>query len=99
MKAISKPKNGFRNRLLKNLPLATLRRLRPHLKEVTFGLRDPLHEPGDTFRYVFFPETALIALLTVLKDGTHTEVASIGNDGIIGLPVFLGGRTRTRRAF
>lgn len=99
MKSISKPRHGFKNRLLKNLPLATIQRLRPRLKQVRFALRDPVHEPGETFRYVYFPETALISMLTVLKDGTHTEVASIGCDGMAGLPVVLGGKSSTRRAF
>lgn len=99
VKAVIKPKNGFRNRLLKNLPPATLRRLRKHLLEVHLELRDPVHEPRETIRYVYFPETATISLLTVLKDGRHTEVASIGHDGIVGLPVFLGASKSSRRAF
>lgn len=76
-----------------------MRALRPHLKEVTLELRDLVHEPGELMRYVYFPETALISLLTVLKDGTNTEVASIGRDGIVRLPVVLGGKRSTRRAF
>lgn len=99
MKVISEPKNGFRNRLLKRLPLSAIRRLRPHLKEVTLARRDPLHEPGKPFRYVYFPETAMASLLTVLKDGTHTQVAAIGSEGMVGLPVFLGAKKSTRRAF
>lgn len=99
MKAISKPKNGFRNRILKHLPSSALKRLRPHLKEVTLSRRDPLHEPGKPMRYVYFPETAMISLLTVLKDGTHSEVAVIGREGILGLSVFLGAKKSTRRAF
>ncbi len=80
----SRPQRTFRNRLLNNLPPATQRRLRKHLAEVTLSQRDALHEPGRPFRYVYFPETAMASLLTVLKDGTHTEVASIGSEGIVG---------------
>ena len=99
MKAISKPRHGFRNRLLKNLPARMLPQLRRHLKEVQLTLRDPIQEPGEILRWVYFPETALISMLTVLNDGTHTEVASIGCDGMVGLPVALGGRKSNRRAF
>lgn len=99
MKAISKPRHGFKNHLLKNLPLGIVRRLRQHLRKVELALRDPIHEPGETMRWVYFPETALISMLTVLKDGTHTEVASVGCDGMVGLPVVLGGKKSNRRAF
>ncbi|MBA2585028.1 MAG: Crp/Fnr family transcriptional regulator [Chthoniobacterales bacterium] len=94
----SKPKNGFRNRLLNGLPPPALRRLRKHLKEVTLSRRDSLHEPGKPFRFVYFPETAMASLLTVLKDGTQTEVASIGREGMVGLPAFLGAKRSARRA-
>lgn len=99
MKLCSKPKNGFRNRLLQRLPLATRRRLRKHLKEVTFSQRDSLHEAGQPLRYVYFPETAMASLLTVMKDGTQTEVASIGCEGMVGLPALLGAKRSVRRAF
>ena len=95
-RSLTKPK--FRNRLLKNLPPATQRRLRKHLEVVTLSQRDSLHEPGKPFRYVYFPETAMATLLTVLKDGAHTEVASVGCEGIVGLSAFLGARTSPRRA-
>jgi len=92
MKAISRPKNGFTNRVLKKVPPSRLRRLRKHLKEVTLARRDSLHKPNTPFRYVYFPETAMVSLLTVLMDGTETEVASIGREGIVGLPAFLGAK-------
>jgi len=95
----SQPQRSFRNRLLNNLPPATQRRLRKHFKEVTLSQRDSLHEPGKPLRYVYFPETAVAALLTVLKDGTHTEVASIGCEGMVGLSAFLGAKKSLRRAF
>ncbi len=98
MKAISRQKNGFKNRILKRVPPSRLRRLRKHLKEVTLARRDALHEPNTSFRYVYFPETAMVSVLTVLNDGTETEVASIGSEGIVGLPVFLGAKKCLRKA-
>lgn len=99
MKAISHLKNGVRNQILKRLPPSKLSRLHKHLKEVTLARRDLLHEPGKPFRYVYFPETAMVSLMTVLKNGVQTEVASIGCEGVVGLPVFFGSKTSTRRAF
>jgi len=94
----SKSRSDFRNRLLKVLPAPTQSRLRKQLKEVTLSQRDSLHEPGKPMRYVYFPETAMISLLTVMQDGTHTEVASIGCEGMVGLTAFLGAKRSMRRA-
>lgn len=94
----SAPRTDSRNRLLNGLPPSALRRLQKQLKEVTLVRRDSLYEPGKPFRYVYFPETAMISLLTVMRDGTHTEVASIGCEGMVGLPAFLGGKKSVRRA-
>ncbi len=99
MKAVARRRNGLKYRILKRLPAAALRQLQPHLKEVALARLDSLHEPGKPFRYVYFPETAMASLMTVLKDGRRSEVAAIGCEGIVGLPVFLGARTSTRKAF
>lgn len=99
MTATSRSKNGFKNRVLRRLPPPLLRRLRKHLKEVTLAQRDPLDEPNKPIRYVYFPETAMLSLSTVLQDGTETEVGSIGYEGFLGLPVFLGAKKSSRRAY
>jgi len=90
---------ALKNHVLKRLPPPTIRRLRKHLKEVTVEQRDRLDEPNKPIRYVYFPETATLGLATVLKDGTETDVGSIGCEGFLGLPVFLGAKKSTRRAF
>lgn len=99
MRARSRPKLALKNRVLRRLPPQTIRRLRPHLKEVTLEQRDRLDEPNKPIRYVYFPETATLGLSTVLKDGTETDVGSIGCEGFLGLSVFLGAKKSTRRAF
>ncbi len=99
MMVLPKPTNGFKNHVLKRLPPATTRRLRKHLKEITVARRDVLHELNKPFRYIYFPETAMVSLLTVLKDGTETEIVSIGCEGMLGLPAFLGAKKSARRAF
>lgn len=92
------PGKEFQNRLLRGLPPVTQRRLRRDLTKVTLSRRDSLHEPGKAFRSVYFPETAMASLLTVMKDATHTEVASTGREGMVGLSAFLGAKKSTRRA-
>lgn len=99
VKALSRSQKGFKNRILKRVPPAVARRLRKHLQEVTLASRDRVHEPNKSFRYVYFPETALISLSTVLSDGTENEIASVGFEGIVGLSAFLGAKKSTRGAF
>ncbi len=76
-----------------------LRRLRRDLKEVELAPRDSLYEPNTPGEYVYFPETGAAAIVTVLKDGTETEVATVGHEGMVGLPAFSSARTAPRRAF
>ncbi len=89
----------FRNRILRRLPAAMLRRLRRDLKEVELAPRDSLYEPNVPGKYVYFPETGAAAIVTVLKNGTETEVATVGYEGMVGLPAFSSARTAPRRAF
>lgn len=89
----------FKNHLLKRLPASTIRRLRKGLKEVTLARRDVLHEPNRPYRHIYFPETAMVSLATVLQDGTETEIASIGCEGMLGLPALLGDKESPRREF
>ncbi|MBA2241488.1 MAG: Crp/Fnr family transcriptional regulator [Chthoniobacterales bacterium] len=89
----------FRNRILRRLPRAMLQRLRRDLKEVELAPRDSLYEPNVPGKYVYFPETGAAAIVTVLQDGTETEVATVGYEGMVGLPAFSGAKTAPRRAF
>ena len=57
-----------------------------------------VYEPGDVFRYAFFPTDCIVSLLYVLEDGASTEISIVGNDGLIGLTLFMGGGTSPRRA-
>ncbi len=99
MKANARLRSGFRNRILGHLPASVLRRFRPELKEVELVYGDPLYELNKPAKYVYFPETGMASIVTVLKDGSQTEVVTVGCEGMIGLPVFLGAKTSTRRAF
>lgn len=86
------------NQLLARLPGPDLERLIPNLELVWMPQGKVLHESGDRLHYVYFPTTAIISLLYVVEDGGSAEVAVIGNDGIIGIALFMGGETMPNRA-
>lgn len=90
---------GLRNRILRRLPRATIRRLQRGLEEVELGAGYSLYERHRPSQHVYFPETGMASIVTVLKDGTETEVATVGYEGMIGLPVFAGAEGSPRRAF
>ncbi len=78
------------NRILSSLPPEEYQRILPDLKAVPLKFRVSLHEPGDKMPYVYFPNTGVISMLTVMEDGTAVEIATIGNEGMADLFVFLG---------
>jgi hypothetical protein len=85
------------NRLLAALPKKDYQRLLPRLEPVTLIFGDILFEPGDLLRYVYFPNNSIISLLSAVDKREHLEVGIVGNDGMAGLPVFMGvNRSRTR---
>lgn len=86
------------NRLLAALPAADFERLSPHLELVEMPLGQVLREAGDTQTHVYFPATAIVSLFYVLEDGASTEIAVIGNMGIVGLWLLLGAETAPSRA-
>lgn len=89
----------LRNRIICGLPKSVFKRLRKDLKEVELEPRHSLYEPNQPGNFVYFPETGAAAIVTVLKDGTETEVATVGDEGMVGLPAFSGAKTAPRRAF
>ena len=78
------------NRILSSLSPEDYARILPDLKAVPLKFRVSLHEPGDKMPYVYFPNTGIISMLTVMQDGTAVEIATIGNEGMVDLFVFLG---------
>src|SRR5436305_1707472 len=79
-----------RNRLLAGLPAATYDRLLPELESVALSQGLVLYDPGEPISHVYFPLTALASLLTLSEEGQAVEVAAVGPDGMVGLPLFLG---------
>ncbi|WP_137808042.1 Crp/Fnr family transcriptional regulator [Pseudomonas sp. G(2018)] len=86
------------NHLLAALPAYDLQRLAPHLEQVSLGLGDVLYEPGDTLRHVYFPTDAIVSLLHVTENGSSAEIAVVGNEGLIGIALFMGGESTSSRA-
>ena len=86
------------NQLLDALPAEDLERLSPHLELVPMQLGEVLYEPGMKLRHVYFPTTSIVSLLYVMEDGASAEIAIVGNDGILGISIFMGGETTPSRA-
>jgi CRP-like cAMP-binding protein len=86
------------NRLLAALPRGDFERIAPHLEWVTLKLGDVLYESGGLERYVYFPIDSIVSLLYVMEDGASAEIAVVGNEGMLGVAVFMGGETTPSRA-
>jgi CRP-like cAMP-binding protein len=86
------------NHILDALPQPERERLFPHLKLVTLPLGKVLYESGDTLRHIYFPIDSIVSLLYVLRNGESAEIAVVGNDGALGVALFMGGETTTNRA-
>lgn len=80
----------FANRLLGSLPEPALRALRPHLRRVELPLKDVLFNVDVPIEYVYFPEDTVVSILSVMPDGSAVEVATVGREGMVGLPAVLG---------
>ena len=81
-----------KNSLLAALPEAVWERLAPNLKPVAMPLGKALYEPGDKIRDVYFPRDSIVSLLYVTEDGASAEISVVGNEGIVGVALFMGGR-------
>lgn len=87
-----------RNRLLAALTPDTQSRLFPLLKLVDLPLGAVVYEAGQITEYVFFPADCIVSLLNVTLDGASAEISVVGNDGIVGIAVFMGGESSPSRA-
>lgn len=90
--------NPRQNRILAALPAAEYERLLPELEPVALPLGMVLHEAGGAYDYVYFPTDGVVSLLIVTQDGESTEIAVTGNEGLVGITLFLDVDTTPRRA-
>ena len=86
------------NHLLAALSAEDRGRVVPHLRLVSMPLGKVIYEPGDLQRYVFFPADCIVSLLYVMESGASAEIAVVGNEGLIGISLFMGGETTPSRA-
>jgi CRP-like cAMP-binding protein len=86
------------NHLLAALPDAEWQRWLPEFEHVDMPLGQVLYEPGKTLSHVYFPITAIISLLYVMENGASAEIAIVGNEGIVGISLFMGGESTPSRA-
>jgi CRP-like cAMP-binding protein len=86
------------NRLLSSLPLDEYQRLVPYLQPVSFSLGQVLYEFGGQLDFVYFPTTAIVSLLYTMENGSSAEMGLTGNDGVVGIALFMGGGTMPNRA-
>jgi CRP-like cAMP-binding protein len=93
-----KPDDSVGNRLLAALPQEEYERLRPHLEDVSFDLGEVVYESGGQLDYVYFPTTSIISLLYLMEDGSSAEMGLMGNEGVVGIALFMGGGTMPNRA-
>jgi CRP-like cAMP-binding protein len=87
-----------RNRLIAALPPAEAERWLPRLESVDMPLGSVLYESGGTLRHVYFPTTSIVSLLYVMENGASAEIAVVGNEGIVGVSLFMGGESTPSRA-
>ena len=91
--AMSSPHSSSQNHLLAALPTADFERLAAHLELVTMPLGQMLYEPGGQLQHAYFPTSATVSLHYVMESGESAETAGVGNEGVVGIPLFMGGES------
>lgn len=92
------PENPRHNRLLAQLTEAEWQRWEPQLELVRLPLGKVLHEPGEALTHLYFLTSGIVSLLSVLKNGASAEIAVVGCEGVVGVPIFMGAGSTTSRA-
>jgi CRP-like cAMP-binding protein len=92
------PHDAPHNHLLAGLTLEERNRLFPHLQLVAMPLGKVLYESGSLLRHVYFPLDCIVSLLYVMQNGASAEISVVGNEGLIGVALFMGGETTPSRA-
>jgi CRP-like cAMP-binding protein len=95
---LTSPHSPLQNNLLAVLPKSEFDRVASHLELVSMRLGDVIYESGNQLRHVYFPTTSIVSLLYVMEDGASAEIAVVGNEGIIGIALFMGGESTPSRA-
>jgi len=92
------PDDPNQNRLLRSLSLDVRERIFPKLRLVRFPLGKVLYESGDSMQHVYFPTDSIVSLLYVMENGMSGEISVVGNEGVVGIALFMGGESTPSRA-
>ena len=92
------PHNPNQNHLLSALPVAELKRLSPHLELTPMPLGEAYYETSGKLQHVYFPTTSIVSLHYVMENGASAEIAGVGKEGMLGIPLFMGGNSTPIRA-
>src|SRR5271166_645524 len=95
---VAAPRSAHQNHLLDALPKGDFERIASGLEVIRMNLGDVLYEPGARLRHVYFPTTSIVSLLYVMEDGASAEIAVVGNEGMLGISLFMGGETTPSHA-
>ena len=95
MQALPEPRQNW---LLAALGEAEWQRISPHLQRLTLPLGKVLYDPGSKPSHVYFPATAIVSLLYVMENGASAEIAVVGNEGLVGISLFMGGQSTSSQA-
>lgn len=85
--------SAISNKLLSALSDSVYQRLSPYFEEVSLTRQQILYQSGELIEYAYFPHEAFVSLVMIMSDRMTTEIGSIGNEGIVGLPIILGGES------
>src|ERR1700687_4570209 len=95
---MSSTHNPKQNHLLAALPAADYARLQPDLELIPMALGWAVYESGGQLGYLYFPTTSIVSLLYVMESGASAEIAITGNEGLVGISLFMGGESTSSRA-
>ena len=98
MPALKERGDPTENQLLAALPAKEYKRIFPHLEHVSFSLGESIYESGRQLKHIYFPTTCIVSLLYIMENGTSAEIGVVGNEGVLGIALFMGGDTTPNRA-
>ena len=98
MPAAKHTDDALMNHLLAALPADEFARLKAELEPVSLSLGEVIYESGEQLKYIYFPTTAIISLLYIMENGSTAEIGMAGNDGLVGIALYMGGSTTPSRA-
>ena len=98
MSVVKHTDDAHMNHLIAALPPDEFNRLKSNLEPVSLPLGEVIYESGEQLDYIYFPTTAIISLLYIMENGSTAEIGMAGNDGLVGIALYMGGSTTPSRA-